>query len=394
MKKNNLLLVFLLILLIMPFKVFAEKVNIYLFHSYTCPHCKEELKFFDEYENENINLYTFEIMKDTNAYNRNLFNKAIEIFKLNPNTGVPLTIIGDTYYVGFNDTIKEELIKTIDYYENNEYNDTLGVELGLSEENLNGHKYEKDYKLETIFGTISLKNLSLPLVAIIMGLVDGFNPCAMWILLFLISLLFNMENKKKMWVLGLTFLTTSALMYFVVLMAWLSINNVINTMTKLQIVIGIVSLIFGSYNLYKYYKEKKSDTGCTVVNKKERKFITNYIKNTLSKDVFVLSIVGIMILAIIVNLIELACSIGLPMMFTEILSLNNLSYKAYILYIILYIIFFMIDDYLVFIISMITLKQTAISTKFNKYSHLLAGIIMLIIGILIIFFPNILTFSF
>ena len=101
-----------------------------------------------------------------------------------------------------------------------------------------------------------------------------------------------------------------------------------------------------------------------------------------------------MILAIIVNLIELLCSLGLPMMYTEILSVNNISGNSYYRYILLYIIFFILDDLIVFIISMITLKSTAISSKYNKYSHLIGGIIMLIIGLLLIFKPAWLSFNF
>ena len=101
-----------------------------------------------------------------------------------------------------------------------------------------------------------------------------------------------------------------------------------------------------------------------------------------------------MTLAVIVNLIELLCSLGLPVMFTEILSLNHLSSNIYFTYIGLYILFFMLDDIIVFTLSMVTLKSKAISTKYNKYSHLIGGIIMLIIGLLIILKPEWLAFSF
>ena len=101
-----------------------------------------------------------------------------------------------------------------------------------------------------------------------------------------------------------------------------------------------------------------------------------------------------MALAVIVNLIELLCSLGLPVMFTEILSLNHLSSNIYFTYIGLYILFFMLDDIIIFTLSMITLKSKAISTKYNKYSHLIGGIIMLIIGLLIILKPDWLAFSF
>ena len=101
-----------------------------------------------------------------------------------------------------------------------------------------------------------------------------------------------------------------------------------------------------------------------------------------------------MLLAISVNMVELACSAGLPTIFIEILSLNDLSNFHYALYMILYIIMFMIDDIVIFIIAMTTLKVTGISNKYTKYSHLVGGIIMIIIAILMAFKTDWLMFNF
>ena len=133
---------------------------------------------------------------------------------------------------------------------------------------------------------------------------------------------------------------------------------------------------------------------CQVTNKKQRKKIVDKIKKILNEKTFILSIVGIMLLAISVNMVELACSAGLPTIFIEILSLNNLSNLEYLLYMILYIIMFMIDDIVIFIIAMTTLKVTGISNKYTKYSHLVGGIIMIIIAILMAFKTDWLMFNF
>ena len=101
-----------------------------------------------------------------------------------------------------------------------------------------------------------------------------------------------------------------------------------------------------------------------------------------------------MLLAISLNIVELACSAGLPTIFIEILSLNNLSNFEYALYMTLYILMFMIDDIVIFIIAMTTLKITGISNKYTKYSHLVGGIIMIIIAILMAFKTDWLMFNF
>lgn len=100
------------------------------------------------------------------------------------------------------------------------------------------------------------------------------------------------------------------------------------------------------------------------------------------------------LLAFSVNIIELLCSLGLPVMFSEILAVNNISKTGQVLYSLLYVFFFLIDDIVVFIIAMKTLEIKAISNKFGKYSHLIGGIIMLVIGLLIILKPEWLMFNF
>lgn len=395
MKKVLFLLLFLVLI---PINIMAnEQVNIYIFHNYNCPHCHKALEYFNNLTKQDtaIKLYDYELLYNENAYNRVLYNDICDLMTIKVRS-VPLIIIGNDYYIGFSDSKKDTLLKAIDYYKQNDYQDIVGIKLGLVDENnkpiITQESNDNKYVVDTIFGTINLKNLSLPVITIIMGLVDGFNPCAMWILLFLITMLFNMKDKKKMWILGLTFIGTSGFIYFLFMMAWISVTDFINSVHILQIIVGIFAITFGSINLYHYMKERKED-GCVVIKKEKRRFVFDKIKKIVESKYFTLAILGTMSLAIIVNLIELLCSLGLPVMYTEILSINKLSSNAYIRYIVLYIFFFISDDLIVFIISMLTLKSTAISTKYNKYSHLIGGIIMLLIGLLIIFKPEWLSFG-
>lgn len=392
-------LILLLLLILIPLKSLAQdKVNIYVFHQYTCPHCKAALTYLDELKDkrDDFMVYDYELAKEEHAFNRIQYQKICEALKIDIQS-VPLIIIGNEYFIGFSDSKKDEINKYIDFYKDKNYKDIAGITLDLVDDDGNSKIIpygDKEYTVDTIFGKINLKNLSLPIITIVIGFVDGFNPCAMWILLFLITMLFNMKDKKKMWILGLSFIGTSAFMYFLFLMAWINVNNFINSIHFLQIIVGIFAIIFGGYNLYNYFKERKENDGCTVIKKEKRKFVTKNVTKIVENKYFILSILGVMALAVIVNLIELLCSLGLPTMYTEILSMNNLTTGEYIRYNILYVIFFIIDDLVIFVISMITLKSTAISTKYNKYSHLIGGIIMLLIGILIIFKPEWLSFNF
>ena len=208
-----------------------------------------------------------------------------------------------------------------------------------------------------------------------------------------ITMLLNMKDRKKMWILGLTFILTSGVVYLMFMLAWLNLATFISKISYIRLAIALVAMIVGIVNLNNYIKSLKKDDGCEVVDKKERKKIMNKIISITTQKKFILALLGIIVLAASVNIVELMCSIGIPLLFTQILAMNNLSWFSYMIYMLIYIIFFLIDDIIVFAISMITLKVTGITTKYTKYSHLIGGIIMLIIGILLILKPEILMFN-
>ena len=251
------------------------------------------------------------------------------------------------------------------------------------------------YSVDTgLFGVVSLKDVSLPIFTIILGAVDGFNPCAMWILLFLITMMFSLHDRKKMWILGLTFIFTSGFVYLCFMVSWLSLANFLSSVTLIRFLIASFAVVFGMINIYRYVKSLNSDVGCDVTDNKKRLKIMERIKKIVTEKSFLLSILGIMLLAFSVNLIELLCSLGIPVMFTNILAMNDLNTLEYVIYMGLYLIFFLIDDILVFVIAMKTLKIKGISNKYTKYSHLIGGIIMVLLGILMVVKPEWLMFNF
>lgn len=350
-------------------KIEENKVNIYLFYSYTCPHCHDEIEYFKQLENkykDKINIYKYEVIKDKN--NLKMMNATKELFQVS-STGVPFTVIGKEYILGFNETTKDEFTSIIDNY----------LEEKANENNI----FEKTIP---ILGKIDAKKTSLTLIGIILGFIDGFNPCAMWILLLLINMTLTMKNKKKMMAIGLTFILTSGIIYF---LSMLGISYILDlTMVNIvRDVIAVFAIILGIYNLYVYIKTRK-DTGCHVVDKKKRKGIIKKINEIMSKKSTLLAIIGTIILASSVNLIELACSLGFPTIYLELLTINNIHGITKILYLLIYIFFYLLDDLVVFLIAVFTLKSKGISTRYNKFVNLVGGILMIIMGLLLIFKPD------
>jgi len=155
--------------------------------------------------------------------------------------------------------------------------------------------------------------------------------------------------------------------------------------------IGIVAIGGGAWNIK---TGMKKDDGCDVVDVDQRKKLRKRIQGISSQSVFILAVFGMMGLAVSVNLIELLCSAGFPVLFTQVLSLNHLSNLQYIGYLLLYVFFFLLDDLVVFIIAMKTSELTGISTKYGKYSHLVGGAVMILLGILMVLKPEWLMLNF
>ncbi len=407
MKKIIKIILFIILFIPLTVKAQERNIDLHLFYGDGCPHCAAEEKFLDEYlkDKENIKLNKYEVWYSED--NQKLLAKVQKELANNQN-GVPYLVIGKKIIVGYSESFTPDNIKSaIEYYldESHEYKDYVSKLKGIKENNDNkkqeivdgkdSKEKEDEYTTVPILGKVNAKTVSLPILAVVLGLVDGFNPCAMWILIFLITMLFNMKDRKKMWILGLTFILTSGIIYLMFMVSWLSLASFISKISYIRLLIAFVAVVVGIINLVNYIKSLgKNDSGCEVVDKTDRKKIMNKIISITHEKKFIISILGIIVLAASVNLIELMCSIGIPLLFTQILAMNNLSTVSYIIYMLIYILFFLLDDIIIFIISMITLKVTGFSTKYSKYSHLIGGIILLVIGLLLIIKPEILMFKF
>ena len=395
MKKLTYILLFLIMFI--PCVIFGSEkhLNIYLFYGDGCPHCAEEEEWFKTYleKNKNIKIYRYEVWYDKD--NQEKYSKVHEILN-DKSSGIPYLVIGESVISGFDKDLTPERIRNaVEYYRNVNYKDKVGIYLGVVSESKTGQdetKYEDTKVKIPLLGTKEAKDVSIGLSAILIGVVDGFNPCAMWILLFLISMLLGMKNKKRMWILGITFLTSSALVYFLFLLSWLNLAVFLNKVLYIRVAISFFAVLFGVLQIVNFLFKK--DNGCEVVDNKNRKRIIKSIQKIIKEKSFILAILGIVLLAASVNIIELLCSLGLPVMFTQILAINEVGKVGQILYSILYVLFFMIDDIIIFVIAMKTLEIKAISNKYGKYSHLIGGLIMIIIGVLMVYRPEWLMFNF
>ena len=391
-------------------------VNLYLFYGEGCPHCDKEEQFLqalkEEYQ-DLVKIETYEIYYS--PANARLLKTIANELDLSVG-GVPILFVEDFSIIGFGsaNTTGQHIRQAIE-------NCLAGVECGnivsktiaeaevakrevsqreigydspsvVESEEGGGILQDQDLniKLPLIGKEVDLRTLSLPVLTLLLGALDGFNPCAMWILVFLISMLINLEDRRRLFILGFTFIFVSGLVYFAFLAAWFNLFQFVGFVHWVRFTVGLVAIASGIIHL-KHYHEK--ETGCKVTNSQQRSRIMKRIKKVIGRQNLLLALIGISVLAVSVNLIELVCSAGLPAIYTNILSLSKLSAVQYYGYLALYALVFMIDDLLVFTIAIKTFQVTGITSKYTKYSNLIGGIVILILGILLLFKPQALMFG-
>jgi len=394
MKKIIQSLCIVVFILFFAHPVSAADVTLHFFWSHGCPHCAKEKVFLSSLKKTypELTVKEYEITGDIG--NIQLMEKIGKELHTDV-SGVPFTVIGKEQFIGYlnNETtgkrIEEAVIGAIE-------NGCEDVVSGLEGQNTTQQSIQQKNTIpETItlplFGQLQIRNFSLPFLTFLVALLDGFNPCAMWTLLFLISLLLGMKDRKRMWILGTAFIVSSALVYFLFLSAWLNLFLFLGVIVWIRILIALVAMVAGGYNIRDYFINTQG--GCAVMGDEKRRKIFEQMRNITQKRQFLLALGGIMLLAIAVNIVELICSAGLPAIYTKILSLSNLPTWQYYLYLLFYTFIFMLDDLIIFFTAMITLQAVGIQSKYSRYSHLIGGALMLGIGILLLFKPEWLMFG-
>ena len=274
--------------------------------------------------------------------------------------------------------------------------DTTGKEIdelvrGLQKKNAEILRRERDTVNVPIFGEIRVNDYGLPLFTIALGLIDGFNPCAMWVLIFLLSLLVNLKSRKRMVLIAGVFVFMSGLVYFVFMAAWLNFFFLLGLTRTLQIILGVFAIAVGSIHIKDFFLYKK---GLSLsIPESAKPGIYSRVNRILKAENITGAIVTVIGLAAMVNIVELACTAGLPVIYTQILASQPLSTVEYYAYLVLYNIAYMADDSVMIIIAVVTLSRAKLQEKGGRILKLVSGLVISLLGLVLIFVPDWLSLS-
>jgi len=239
-----------------------------------------------------------------------------------------------------------------------------------------------------LLGEIDAKDYSLPALAVVLGLVDGFNPCAMWALVYLISLVVSLQDRRKIWILVGSFVLASGILYFLFMAAWLNAFLFIGFFRPITIIIGLIAIFAGIHNIVEIIKTKGA-LACKIEDEQSKRKTMDRMKDVVFSPITFTNIIAIIFLAFIVNSIEFVCSSAIPAIFTHILSISKLSWLEYYGYIVLYDFFFMLDDLIIFGSAAFAVDMV-VGDKYLKYCRIIGGVLLFVLGFLLLFMPHLL----
>jgi glutaredoxin len=237
-----------------------------------------------------------------------------------------------------------------------------------------------------LLGPLNVRELGLPLFTIILGLLDGFNPCAMWVLLFLLSILVNLHDRKKMFLIGGTFIAVSGIVYFAFMVAWFNLFLLIGVSRITQVLLGSTAALIGVLNVKDSVVLRWGPS--VGIPEAAKPSIYSQVRRVLRAENPLGAVAAVIVLAVLVNTVELLCTAGLPAIFTQVLTMYSLANWAYYAYLVLYNLAYVADDSLMLAVAVVTLRREKLQETGARGLKLLSGVVMLALGLILMLRPE------
>lgn len=240
-----------------------------------------------------------------------------------------------------------------------------------------------------LLGRIDAAQTSLPLLAVVLGGLDAFNPCALAVLLFLLSVLAGTRDRRRMVLVGGIFVAVSGLAYFVFMAAWLNVFLIFGALRWVTIAAGIAAVAAALINLKDHFWFRRGISLQLPESAKPAVFgrILDISESTRLRAMILTTV----LVAVVANAYEMLCTGGFPVVFTRVLTLQELPAPAYYAYLALYCLVYVTPPALMVLLFVTTLGSRGLSVREARDLKLLSGLLMLGFGLLLLLAPDLLT---
>lgn len=366
----------------------SQPADIEVFVREGCPHCAKAKEFLEtlKHEQPKLRIVIRDVFKEPAALE--------QLTRIAKNQGlatlsVPTFKVGEQLIVGFSaEAATDQLIRArLAQTHANSLKAANAAGNAIAESSTPIPATRPEAFSVNFFGhNVSLDQVGLPMFTLAMGLLDGFNPCSMWVLILMISLLAPLNSRSRMFAIAGTFVAVQGLAYFVFLAAWLNLFVMIGLSRASEIFIAALALLAGAINLKDFLA---FGWGVSLsIPAAAKPGIYARMRKILHAENLAAAIFGAVLLAVLVQIIELMCTSGFPALFTRILTLAQLDNPSYYGYLLLYDLVYMLDDAIILAIGVITLSQRRLQENEGRWLKLISGLTMIVLGVYLLLIPH------
>lgn len=348
-----------------------EKLDVLFFWGVGCPFCESQKPLMAQLAETypQITLSSFEVYHD--SANQALFLETIEKHGISARS-IPMTLIGDRHWIGFRDQYFPEMIAEVER------------QLGLKDATDDSVTPAREIVNIPLVGEVEISTMPLFLATALIAFVDGFNPCSLWLLTVLLGILLHTRSRKKIIIVGLTFLATTAAGYGAFMLGLLNVFMYVGYVDWIKIVVGLMALTFAVVNIKDYFWFKQGVS--FTISDKHKPGIFKKMRHIINAEMSTAGMVGAtIVMALGITLVELPCTAGFPVIWSNIVALHNLSSMEFALLFAIYLSIYLGIEIAILSVAVITLKRSVFEDKHGRILKLVGGIIMLALAYGIVF---------
>jgi cytochrome c biogenesis protein CcdA/glutaredoxin len=390
LKRAALAIVALAILLV-AVPAFAETgnpVHAYVFKSATCPHCQAQRPWMEaldraapEFEAE-----FFEIVATREHHD--MLRRMAAAHDVTPGS-VPMAFIGGRVWVGDSPQIRNEIEDHVARCIEQACPDSLALSMPDAEQDQAESKAASVINIP-LLGTVDLSYQPLLLSTAIIAFVDGFNPCSLWLLSILIALVLHSGSRKRVMIVGLTFLTITAAIYGMFMVGVFSVLAYASFLPWMYWIVAGFALVFGLVNVKDYFYFKKG-LSFTISDKHKPGIFRNF-RELMTNGKSPLALAGATaVMASGIALIELPCTAGFPVIWSGLVSSHEVGAWGFAMLLAVYLVIYLLDELIVFGVAVVKLRIDRFEERHARILKLIGGVVMVALAIVLITEPEIMS---
>ncbi|HVQ96012.1 MAG TPA: hypothetical protein VMU51_33620 [Mycobacteriales bacterium] len=366
-------------------------VTLTLYWGDGCPRCEAERKFLTDLRRQYPQLVVqqYEVWKD--AANRRRFEEVARQHGVDA-SAVPTTIVRDRVWIGFTDPIRDDLRRTVAAALRGQ-----PVPKGLygragtgtcSSDEVCTVPQEPDVVVAVpLLGQVNVGDKPMFVSTVVIGFVDGINPCSLWVISILLTIVIRTGSRRRVLAIGSAFLLVTAGMYAIYMAGIYSALTVIGYLGLIQLVVGVVAGVFGLIAVKDYFWFKRGPS--LTIPDSSKPNLYRRMREVAGSRALLPALGATTVLAVGVSLLETPCTAGFPVLWTGLLASNHVGLLGSALLFVVYMVPFLLDEMAVFAVAVLTMRATKVQEKHGRLLKLIAGTVMLALAGTVVLAPDV-----